>query len=194
MTDGDKLREEAERIVEALDILDLLNAYGHARIVGSVALDLIVKRDVDIHALVLLNDLLEVAQHLLRVFLSRTGVKEVRVTDFRERDSIKLTVDEYQGESGPWSIDLWLTTNVSTTGFGLVEALEDKLDEEQREAILNIKRHYHIRGLLQNGISNLIYRAVAEGGVEDLNQFEHWLSKTRIKRLDRDSDQWFRDG
>jgi hypothetical protein len=106
---------------------------------------------------------------------------------------MKLTVDEYQGESGPWSIDFWLTTNVSTTGFELVEALEDQLDEEQREAILNIKRHYHIRGLLQNGISNLIYRAVAEGSVEDLNQFEQWLSKTRIKRLDRESNQWFRD-
>ncbi|MFX1416468.1 MAG: hypothetical protein ACFFC0_06625 [Promethearchaeota archaeon] len=193
MTDNTRLREEAEGIVESLDILDLLNAYGHARIVGSVALDLIVKRDIDIHTLVLLNDLLEVAQHLLRVLLRTDGIKEVRVTDVREMDSMKLTIDEYQGDSGPWSIDFWLTTNVSTTGFELVEALEDNLDDEQREAILNIKRHYHIRGLLQNGISNLIYRAVAEDEVRDLSQFEQWLSKTRIKRMDMDSKQWSRD-
>ncbi|MHA2601545.1 MAG: hypothetical protein AM324_005365 [Candidatus Thorarchaeota archaeon SMTZ1-83] len=193
MTDNGRLREEAEQIVEALDILDLLNAYGHARIVGSVALDLIVKRDIDIHTLVLLNDLLEVAQHLLRVLLRTDGIREVRVTDFRERDSMKLTVDEYQGVSGKWTIDFWLTTNVSTTGFEVVEALEGNLDEEQREAILNIKRHYHIRGLLQNGISNLIYRAVAEDDVRDLNHFEQWLSKTRIKRMDMDSRVWSRD-
>lgn len=193
MTDGSNLREEAERIVETLDILDLLNAYGHARVVGSVALDLIVKRDIDIHALILLGDLMETTQHLIAVLLRMEGIKEIRVTDYREQDSIKLGIDDYQGESGPWSIDLWLTTNVSTTGFALVEALEGELDQTQRDAILNIKRHYHIRGLLQNGISNLIYRAVAEGGVEDLAEFEQWLSKTRIKRLDKDNLQWLDD-
>jgi catabolite regulation protein CreA len=55
------LKREAERIIEELDLLRLLSAYGEARIVGSVALDLIVKLDIDIHLLVDDPDVLEVA-------------------------------------------------------------------------------------------------------------------------------------
>ncbi|MFW9968530.1 MAG: hypothetical protein ACFFEA_15385 [Candidatus Thorarchaeota archaeon] len=187
MTEKSRLRIEAEQIIEDLDIMGLLNAYGHARIVGSVALDLIVKRDIDIHALVLLRDTIEMAQHLMSMLLKAEGVNEVTVKDYRERASLKVGIDEYQGPSGPWSIDIWLTTDVSTTGFAIVDELEKSLDENMREVILNIKRHYHIRDLLQNGLSSLIHRAVTEGGVQNANEFEQWLARTQLRRQDRES-------
>ena len=187
MTEKSRLRIEAEQVIEDLDIMGLLNAYGHARIVGSVALDLIVKRDIDIHALVLLRDTMEMAQHLLSVLLKAEGVTEVTVKDYRERASLKVGIEEYQGESGPWSIDIWLTTDVSTTGFALVDEMEETLDEGLRETILSIKRHYHIRDLLQNGLSSLIYRAVTEGRVQNANEFEQWLARTQLRKQDRES-------
>ncbi len=187
MTEKSRLRIEAEQIIEDLDIMGLLNAYGHARIVGSVALDLIVKRDIDIHVLVLLRDTMEMAQHLMSVLLKAEGVNEVSVKDYRERASLKVGIDEYHGASGPWSIDIWLTTDVSTTGFAIVDELEKSLDENMREVILNIKRHYHIRDLLQNGLSSLIHRAVTEGGVRNANEFEQWLARTQLRRQDRES-------
>jgi hypothetical protein len=55
------LKREAERIIEELDLLRLLSTYGEARIVGSVALDLIVKLDIDIHLLFDDPDVLEAA-------------------------------------------------------------------------------------------------------------------------------------
>ncbi len=187
MTEKSRLRIEAEQVIEYLDFMGLLNAYGHARVVGSVALDLIVKRDIDIHVLVLLRDIMDMAQHLMSVLLKAEGVSEVTVKDYRERASIKVGIDEYQGESGPWSIDIWLTTDVSTTGFTLVDELEESLDGDMREVVLTIKRHYHIRDLLQNGLSSLIYRAVTEGGVQNANEFEQWLARTQLRKQDRDS-------
>ncbi|MHA1924435.1 MAG: hypothetical protein ACXABV_00960 [Candidatus Thorarchaeota archaeon] len=187
MTEKSRLRIEAEQVVEDLDIMGLLNAYGHARIVGSVALDLIVKRDIDIHVLVLLRDTMDMAQHLMSVLLKVEGVAEVTVKDYRERASLKVGIDEFMGESGPWSIDIWLTTDVSTTGFGLVDELEESLDEGMREVVLSIKRHYHIRDLLQNGLSSLIYRAVTEGRVQNANEFEQWLAQTQLRKQDKDS-------
>ena len=187
MTEKSRLRIEAEQVIEDLDIMGLLNAYGHARIVGSVALDLIVKRDIDIHVLVLLRDTMDMAQHLMSVLLKVEGVNEVTVKDYRERASLKVGVDEFIGESGPWSIDIWLTTDVSTTGFGLADEMEETLDEDMREVILSIKRHYHIRDLLQNGLSSLIYRAVTEGRVQNANEFEQWLARTQLRKQDRES-------
>jgi len=187
MTEKSRLRIEAEQVIEDLDIMGLLNAYGHARIVGSVALDLIVKRDIDIHVLVLLRDTMDMAQHLMSVLLKVDGVNEVTVKDYRERASLKVGIDEFMGESGPWSIDIWLTTDVSTTGFGLVDELEENLDEDMREVVLSIKRHYHIRDLLQNGLSSLIYRAVTEGRVQNANEFEQWLARTQLRKQDKDS-------
>ncbi|MFW9846649.1 MAG: hypothetical protein ACFFD6_07875 [Candidatus Thorarchaeota archaeon] len=187
MNEKSRLRIEAEQVIDELDIMGLLNAYGYARIVGSVALDLIVKRDIDIHALVLLRDTMDMAQHLVAVLLKVEGVEEVHVKDYRDKSSLKVGIDEYHGESGVWSIDIWLTTDVSTTGFALVDELEANLNEAMREVILNIKRHYHIRDLLQPGLSDLIYRGVTEGMVTDVNEFEKWLAKTQLRKQDKDS-------
>ena len=55
-----RLKAEAESVIEELGLLGLLRGYGRAGVVGSVALDLIVKRDIDIHLLVEGRDLLEV--------------------------------------------------------------------------------------------------------------------------------------
>ncbi|MHA2117512.1 MAG: hypothetical protein ACW98J_01220, partial [Candidatus Thorarchaeota archaeon] len=121
------------------------------------------------------------------VLLKTDGVNEVTVKDYRERASLKVGIDEYHSESGPWSIDIWLTTDVSTTGFVLVDELEEALDEDMREVVLSIKRHYHIRDLLQNGLSSLIYRAVTEGQVQNANEFEQWLARTQLRKQDKDT-------
>jgi hypothetical protein len=45
------LRREAEEIIARLGLLEMLRSYGRAEVVGSVALDLVVRRDIDIHLL-----------------------------------------------------------------------------------------------------------------------------------------------
>ena len=47
-----KLKIEAEKIIDELKLLELLAHHGQVRVVGSVALDLISKLDIDVHILI----------------------------------------------------------------------------------------------------------------------------------------------
>ena len=49
------LRDEAFEIIEAFGFLEMLRQYGDARLVGSVALDLVVKPDIDFHLFIVVN-------------------------------------------------------------------------------------------------------------------------------------------
>ena len=101
MNEFSELRKEALQIVERLGLLSLLNAYGEARIVGSVALDLIVKRDLDIHVLLEAYTPMEVAQELVHELLCIDGIREVRITDYRDDGGgIKVGIDETPGSRG----------------------------------------------------------------------------------------------
>ena len=165
-----QLKREAEGIIAELNLLKLLTAYGDARVVGSVALDLIVKLDIDIHILVRNEDLLEVINDIYRKLLNHDSVHEVRISDYRDQ-GVKLGIDSYPGVSGNWSIDIWVTNKVEETGFEMVERLRGEMSMEHRKNIMAIKSYYHERGLLRDGISSLIYSAVVEKGVQNVNEF-----------------------
>ncbi|MBD3405421.1 MAG: hypothetical protein GF411_04690 [Candidatus Lokiarchaeota archaeon] len=166
--------------MKTLDIMDYLNSYGDARIVGSVALDLIVKLDLDVHVLLLLKSPMDLALELIPILLSRDGVGEVRLTDYRDSsEGLKISVDSYLGKSGTWSLDIWLTEKVYTTGFLDVLRLSHRIDSTTRKIILKLKWHYHQRGNLQDGISKEIYEAVIYHDVKTVHEFEHYR-KTKI--------------
>jgi hypothetical protein len=167
---------EAEEIIRELALLDLLSRYGDARVVGSVALDLVVKLDIDIHLLVAADDLLAVVDSVYRQLLDRPRVREVRISDYRDEGAVKIGIDRYPGPSGTWSIDLWITNRVETTAFATVERLRRELLPEHRQAILAIKRHYDRQGLLRDGLSSRIYEAVLAGGVRSVKAFEAYLT------------------
>jgi hypothetical protein len=166
------LRQEAEGIIRELGLLELLNRYGDARVVGSVALDLIVKLDIDIHLLVAADDLLAVVDSVYHQLLDRPRVREVRITDYRAEGAVKIGIDRHPGPSGTWSLDLWITNRIETTAFATVERLRRELRPDHRRAILAIKRHYDRQGLLRDGLSSRIYEAVLDGGVRTVEAFE----------------------
>ena len=165
------LKHEAERIIEELDLLRLLSAYGEARIVGSVALDLIVKLDIDVHLLVDNQDILEVVNGVYNCLLTYENVPEVRITKIPGH-GIKIGVDKYPSDSGDWSIDILVTNNPNSTAFDSVERLRASLTPEQRETILALKRHYHAEGRLRDGMSHRIYSAVLGRGIKTVEEFE----------------------
>ncbi|MGY5874776.1 MAG: hypothetical protein RTU30_03425 [Candidatus Thorarchaeota archaeon] len=181
MPNEGSLKREAEQIIEDLDIMDYLNSYGEARVVGSVALDLIVKKDIDIHVLLKLKKPLAFAMELSPILLDRNEIREVRVTDYSERSSIKVTIDDYPGLTGSWSIDFWLTSDPATTGFESTDQLNQTLTEEQRQIILELKWHYHLQGLLRDGMSSRIYESVVNSDVKTIEEFE------RIHPINSDS-------
>ena len=108
-----ELQSIAWSIIDELGLVEMLRKYGETKIVGSVALNLIVKPDIDIHVLVEEADILEVSNQILPELFSRDKINEVRVTDYRDTsDGIKLGIDGYPDTSGPWDIDIWITNNV----------------------------------------------------------------------------------
>jgi hypothetical protein len=171
------LKAEAEDIIRRLSLIQLLSRYGDARVVGSVALDLIIRRDIDIHLLVEANDLFSIVDNIYRDLLTKEHVRDVRISDYRERSGILIAIDSYPGASGDWSIDIWITNRKERTGFTLVERLSQELHPEQREVIMKIKGIYHERGQLHDSMSNAIYEAVIDAGVRNLEGFQQFLAQ-----------------
>ena len=175
-----QLKQEAENILGELSLIGILKKYGEARVVGSVALDLIVKRDVDIHVLVEEPYLLDVADRIYHELVGRGDFKEIRISDYSEREGMLVAIDNYPGTSGGWSIDIWVTNNPERTGFALYERLNSQLNPEHRKEIMEIKEYYHQQGQLRDSLSTAIYEAVIDAGVWDLNRFREYLAKRRV--------------
>lgn len=187
-TESNCLKAEAEAIIRDLDLLELLRPHGDARIVGSVALDLVVKPDIDIHLLSITDDLMSVAVAVRQSLLGKAGVENIRLSDYRDRGGLKVGIDSYPGRLADWSIDLWVTNDHETTGFALVDRLARRLPEENRRAILEIKHALHAEGRLQDGMSARIYAAVVDHGVRSVIGFEdHIKEKSNIRAVKKNS-------
>ncbi len=166
------LKNEALNILEELKLIEFLNQYGKTDIVGSVSLDLIVKLDIDLALVIREIDLFPTTNQIYKYLLNHPKVKEVRITDWRKEGGLKLAIDEYPFVSGNWSIDIWVTNQSQSTGLKLSKELNKKLNKTHRELILKIKKHYHHKNLLKDGLSLRIYGAVVDDNIQTLEKFQ----------------------
>ena len=173
------LKPEAEQIIEELHLLEVLAQYGDARVVGSVALDLIVKPDIDVHVLIEDDDLQPTVDGVYHYLSGKEKAHGVHVKDYSERGGVKVGVETYSGSTSDWSIDVWITSNAKTTGFDLVQELKNKLTPEFREIILRIKREYYKHGELRDGLSTLIYDGVINHNVQTKEGFVRFIEKMK---------------
>ncbi len=169
------LRDEAFEIIEELGFLVMLGQYGDARLVGSVALDLVVKPDIDFHLFIARSDVVNVAESIKSSLIADERIRDIRVSDYLENDSLKIGIDSLPGRSAEWSIDIWITSDISTAGFEETDRIMGLLNEDNRNTILELKRFYFEKGQLHNSLSSVIYRAVLEDGVSNLEEFEKYL-------------------
>ncbi len=174
---ADILRIEARDIISRLGLMEMLGQLGRVEVVGSVALGLVVKRDIDLHLLTATEDLLVVTDRLYHQLIDRDDVSQVRVSDYRAEGGIKIGIDAYRGPSGDWSIDLWLTNRLEATAFTETAHLVQSLTMEHRRAILDLKHYYYARSELRHGLSTIIYHAVLDGGVRTLAEFERYRAQ-----------------
>jgi hypothetical protein len=171
------LRDEAFEIIEEFGFLEMLGQYGDARLVGSVALDLVVKPDIDFHLFIGKSDVVNVAESIGSSLIADERIREIRVSDYLENDSLKIGIDSLTGRSTEWSIDIWITSDIDTTGFEETERIRTHLNEENRNKVLEFKRFYYSKGQLHDGMSSVIYRAVLEDGVSNLEEFKKYLKE-----------------
>jgi hypothetical protein len=174
------LQEEAAAVLADLELLPLLQQVGRPVQVGSVALGLMVARDID---LTVLCAELETAAifSVLAPLAAHPRVRELRFRD----DTGHWNVDpnypdglywgpRYRSEAGTdWELDLWFIHEDSRQ-FDLehLESLPPKLTPEAREAILQIKDSCLGRPWYS---SFAIYTAVLDHGVRTHQEYRAYV-------------------
>ena len=177
MDTSKELREEAFEIIEEFGFLEMLGQYGDARLVGSVALDLVVKPDIDFHLFIAESDVDNVAESIKTSLIADGRIHKISVSDYLEKDSLKIGIENLPDRSTEWSIDIWITSDIDTTGFKQTDRIISLLNEESRHVILELKRVYWAKGQLHDSLSSLIYQAVLENGVSNLDEFKKYLEE-----------------
>ena len=173
------LKIEAERIVDNLGLITMLSKYGHTEIVGSVALDLIVKKDIDIHVFLESGDFLKIVNEVSNELIEKPEIDEVRISDWREIRSMKISVDDFKSDSGLWDIEIWLTKSKDSCGFDFLDKLRRELTKPKRKIIMDLKQHFYDKGLLKDSMSRQIYLAVVDHGITTLDEFYKYLESQK---------------
>lgn len=182
-TRAECLEREAAKILLSLDLPHALQPFGDARLVGSCATGLLVKPDIDVHVVVQDADLHTALTPIVRMLLDRAEIGEVRISDYRSTAGLKLGIDAYPGELGPWSIDIMVTNSYERSGFAQAERLNRELTPCLRACIMRIKTYWFEHHSLDGGISSHIYSAVLDAGVRTWADFAEYIKEVAGDRV-----------
>jgi hypothetical protein len=189
LADQDLLQKEADSVVELLGLLPMLERIGRPVRVGSSAMRLMVRRDIDIT--VICKALDEATRHsiagLAAQLITTDHVGGVR---FRN-DSAGWKADELEYPDGlylgifartlsgeGWNLDLWFIDEPERQpDLAHLSTLLPRITDDHREAILAIKRELarSPREAPPSVPSALVYEAVVDCGVRDTTAFVNWL-------------------
>ena len=171
---------EAQKMIEALDLVGRWSAVGRPLVVGSVAYGLVVEPDIDMEIYMPQPSVaagFSVATQLALV----PGVRRVRFANELDGPDQGLYFqvryrDPRAEGATEWKVDMWLLADsyAGPRSSALVEPMRRALDLEKRAAILRIKEAKLGREEV-HGID--VYRAVLEGGVRTPDEYDAWLAE-----------------
>lgn len=177
-----QLQDEAQQVLEDLNLLEVLGTVGMVRQTGSFATGLMVWRDIDLQVS---SPGLRIAQAftLLRPLLTHPRAKQAQY--FHQSDHFKLSgLDEryffmvfYEPEECPeWKLDIsfWLGEGIHPEPVH--EAIVQQLTPEARLTILRIKDAWYQLPAYRREVSSTdIYDAILQHGVRTLAEFDDYL-------------------
>lgn len=188
------LQEEAYQILNKISLLDLLSKYGKTEVIGSVALGLMTWRDIDIEVVTNNSDKEDLAELIKELSLDTDC--RVDFTIILNEKLIKpdlpkgtylgikyydhLPPEEQSSKSEKlWKIDIWFLSANNVQGSAKTREIKDKLTEEKRDSILEIKNVLAHNPQYRKTIkSSDIYIAVLDKDVKDMIGFERYLKET----------------
>lgn len=185
------LQAEADAIVAALDLVRLLGMAGKPVRVGSSALGLMVRRDIDMTVICERLDsatrrtIAEIAGELIlerRIgavrYRNDTGFWNIAPLDYPDGLYLALTYRSEKNED--WNFDIWFIDEPDRQpDLAHLRTITPRLTDEIRQTIITIKTELAANAP-QNGRpapSALVYEAVLDGGVKTATEFEEWLSR-----------------
>jgi hypothetical protein len=176
--DNTKLKTEADLVVLTCRLPQLLAAYPRWFIGGSYSYDVMCWRDLDIYVLDPEHELkrcFDVAYEVTR----RLAANKSRFTNNvgAEPDGFYWGIKLGDILQGAWKLDMWF---LDQRGFdehaAYTARMNERLTANSRARILSIKEAYWRRPEFRDTItSDLIYRAVLDNKVEDVDGFERFL-------------------
>jgi hypothetical protein len=185
-----QLQMEAERVATDLGLLQELSGVGEPIRVGSAALGLMVRRDLDITVACPELQVMDVAQ----IGATLAGHPEVRQVLFRNDtgqwkvnprypDGLYLGVHYCGGTGKDWTIDVWFVSEPDRQpDLAHLRTLPPRLTPDARAAILRIKDVWCTRREYGSGVCGVdIYTAVLDDNVRTVEQFDAW-AKTQHDR------------
>jgi hypothetical protein len=186
------LEEEADQVVELLQLEALLSHIGRPVRVGSSALGLMARRDIDI-TVVCENlssetraafiqagaTLMLMDRHVVSVrFRNDTGAWNTDPASYP--DGLYLGVSARTNEGIDWTLDIWAVDRPERqTDLNHLRTLLPRLDDDRRKTILLIKQALAAAKSCssENKIPSAhVYDAVVEDGVGSAEQFAEWLA------------------
>ena len=183
------LQNEAIAVRANLDLDTLLSRCGQPILVGSAALGLMVRRDLDVTVVCSALDVAEVVQIGARL-ARHSDVWETLYRNDSGRwrldpmypDGLYLGVRYRATEGADWKIDIWFINDPDRQpDLAHIRSLPPRLTDESREVILRIKDAWAGRAEYGRTVKSFdIYSAVLDDHVSSEAEFESWLSRSRV--------------
>jgi hypothetical protein len=175
----------AQQVLDELDLLARWSPFSEPVVVGSAALDLVVRPDIDVEFLVdelSIRDGFAVASAIAEL----PKVRSIRYNDARDKPEHglywKVLYELTPAET--WTLDLWMfrRDHLGPLASSMVEPIRAALTPETRDTILAIKEAAAERG--ERAWGHWLYRAVINEGVRTYAEFLDWFG---------DRDIWARE-
>jgi|CXWL01.1.fsa_nt_gi hypothetical protein len=181
---ANSLQEEAQRILQELNLLSIIGTISEPEVVGSVKNGLMIMPDIDIHAWMKEPDLDAVA-NLLSTLTKMPTIQMVHFNNYRElrrdfrKDRVNFPHAYYVGmrttqPSGEWKIDMWFGKRGEVGDYDATEL--DTMTDEQRLIVLRLKEIWKDgKGYRDGVLSTDFYKAVMRHNVKDEEGFIEYL-------------------
>ncbi|PZF80082.1 hypothetical protein C1I92_27760 [Jiangella anatolica] len=172
---------EAQSVLQALDLLDRWRQFGDPVVVGSVALDLVVRADIDLE----IYSAAPAAGEGFVVASALAGlpkVREIRYRDSRDKreDGLYWKVYYELAPARTWTVDMWFFAERRrrTGAASMIPSIRAALDDEKRDTILAIKEQAIEAGSRAHG--HWLYRAVLDDGIRSYPDYLAWIGKQDV--------------
>ncbi len=184
---AERLQSEAHEVLADLGLLSFLAKYGRPEIVGSTALGLMTRRDIDIDVVVSGEIQDEDAWEAGRYLLAHYEIALLLMADDRGNASRKRPPSMYVGAKyrnrcgDVWKIDIRFVQECDAMAPAHVERIGAGLTAETKRAILSIKDAVAQDPRYGQEFSGVdVYEAVLHNGVTDPAGFRKYLMESGI--------------
>ncbi|MEI6843324.1 MAG: hypothetical protein WCK48_02370 [bacterium] len=179
-----KLQKQGLKIIENLNLKEILGKYGEFCLVGSMDYGLMTWRDIDVDLVTENEPRNEEYLQIVEKLFSQPNVKKLSLIDDRESedpnrpDSMYIGVKYEDEYNDTWKIDIRLLSRKNIVTDKTKKLIDEKMTEESRNNILLIKSGVHDNPKYHKKFFSVdIYEAVLLFGVREMEGFKEYLSK-----------------